>query len=82
MDAINPNVTGKKAFSITEFCQLHEISRGTYYNLKKMGKAPKEMEVLGRKLISDESGAAWRRQMEAAARAGLKVNTETEHRIT
>jgi hypothetical protein len=67
MDTINPGVTGKKAFSITEFCQLHGISRATYYNLKKLGKAPKEMEVLGRKLISDESGAAWRRRMETEA---------------
>jgi predicted DNA-binding transcriptional regulator AlpA len=64
METINSNVTGKKAFSITEFCQLHGISRATYYNLKKIGKSPREMEVLGRKLISDESGAAWRRQME------------------
>jgi hypothetical protein len=69
MDAISPGVTGKKAFSITEFCQLHGISRATYYNLKKLGKAPKEMEVLGRKLISDESGAAWRRQMETETAA-------------
>jgi predicted DNA-binding transcriptional regulator AlpA len=68
MDTTNPtNVSGRKAFSITEFCQLHGISRATYYNLKKIGKSPKEMEVLGRKLISDESGAAWRRRMETEA---------------
>jgi predicted DNA-binding transcriptional regulator AlpA len=60
-------VTGKKAFSIDEFCKLHGISRATYYNLKKEGKGPREMAVNARKLISDESAADWRRQMEAAA---------------
>ncbi|SNB54374.1 hypothetical protein SAMN05414138_10221 [Rhodoplanes sp. JGI PP 4-B12] len=67
METINQSVTGKKAFSIEEFCQLHGISRATYYNLKKEGKGPREMAVLGRKLISDESAAMWRQQMEVAA---------------
>ena len=58
---------GKKAFSIDEFCKLHGISRATYYNLKKDGKGPREMAVNSRKLISDESAADWRRQMETAA---------------
>jgi hypothetical protein len=66
MDTIQANTTGKKAYSITEFCALHGISRATYYNLKKAGKAPREMEVLGRRLISDEAGAQWRQQMTAA----------------
>jgi len=67
MDTIQANMTGKKAYSINEFCALHGISRATYYNLKKVGKGPREMEVMGRRLISDEAGAQWRRQMEAAA---------------
>lgn len=66
MDTIQSNVTGRKAFSISEFCALHNISRSTFYNLKKVGKAPAEMEVMGRRLISEEAAATWRRQMEAA----------------
>jgi predicted DNA-binding transcriptional regulator AlpA len=64
VETIQPS---KKAYSINEFCALHNISRSTYYNLKKSGQAPKEMVVMGRRLISDEAGAQWRRQMEAAA---------------
>jgi predicted DNA-binding transcriptional regulator AlpA len=61
------NVTaGKKAYSIAEFCFAHGISRATFYNLRKVGQAPKEMSVMGRRLISDEAAAQWRRQMEAA----------------
>jgi hypothetical protein len=67
METIQANVTGKNAHSIAEFCRVHGISKSTYYNLKKVGKGPREMVVLGRKLISAESGAEWRRQMEAAA---------------
>ncbi len=67
MDAIQANTTGKKAYSINEFCALHGISRSTYYNMRKVGKAPREMTVMGRRLVSEEAGAEWRRQMEAAA---------------
>jgi predicted DNA-binding transcriptional regulator AlpA len=67
VQTIQQNVTGKKAYSIPEFCRLHGISKSTYYNLRKAKKGPREMEVLGRKLISEESGAAWRQQMTEAA---------------
>jgi hypothetical protein len=55
----------KGAYSISEFCAAHRISRATYYNLRKSGKAPVEMEVGARRLISDEAAATWRRLMEA-----------------
>jgi predicted DNA-binding transcriptional regulator AlpA len=67
MDTINPGTTGRKAFSIDEFCTEHNISRATYYNLIKVGKAPQQMKVGARRLISIEAAAAWRRQMEAEA---------------
>ncbi len=67
MDTINPGVTGKAAFSIDEFCADHGISRATFYNLKKVNKAPLEMKIGTRRLISVEAAAAWRRQMEAEA---------------
>jgi hypothetical protein len=66
MDSIQPGVTGKKVFSISEFCRAHGIGRSSYYNLKKAGRAPVEMTVLSRKMISEEAAAAWRRQMEVA----------------
>jgi hypothetical protein len=74
MDTIHGSVTGRnpqagtvrQAYSIQEFCDAHSISRATYYNLRKAGKGPIEMEVNARKLISIESASAWRKQMEAA----------------
>jgi hypothetical protein len=55
---------GGGASTIDEFCAAHKISRATFYNLLKIGKAPRVMVVMRRRLISDESAAAWRRQME------------------
>jgi hypothetical protein len=59
--------TGRKAYSIDEFCKAHGLSRSTYYNLKKLGLGPREMSVLTRKLISDEAAAEWRRERETNA---------------
>jgi hypothetical protein len=68
METIRSNLTGgKAAFSIDEFCAGHGISRAMFYVLKKTGKAPVEMKVGTRVLISIEAAAAWRRQMEVEA---------------
>jgi hypothetical protein len=55
---------GRKAFTVPEFCRDHRICVATFYNLKKVGKAPRTMRVLNRTLISVEAAAEWRRQME------------------
>ncbi|MER8654413.1 hypothetical protein [Mesorhizobium sp. M0847] len=48
------------ALTIPEFCQANRISRGSFYNLKKAGKAPRLMVVGNRILISPEANAEWR----------------------
>jgi len=59
-------VDRKAASSIDEFCAAHSISRAMFYKLLKQGNGPRLMNVGTRKLVSDESAAEWRRQMEAA----------------
>jgi hypothetical protein len=56
-----------EASSIDAFCKAHDISRATFYNLKKLGKAPRSLIVGRRRLISTEAAAAWRRAMEEPA---------------
>jgi hypothetical protein len=53
-----------EAMSVSAFCEAHGISRGTFYNLKLRGVAPKSMLVGRRRLVSAEAAAAWRRAME------------------
>jgi hypothetical protein len=58
------------AMTIAEFCKAHRISRGLYYNLKNEGRGPREMWIsAGRRAISQEAAAAWRREREAEAEA-------------
>ena len=55
---------GRVAFSIREFCSRHGISRAHFYNIRKLGLGPLEMDVGGRKLISIEAEHDWRRARE------------------
>jgi predicted DNA-binding transcriptional regulator AlpA len=69
METVNPSQAHRSAVSIREFCDRHGFSIASYYNLKKLGKSPREMHVGKRVLISDEAGADWRRAMEAETAA-------------
>ena len=55
--------TDRDAYSVEEFCRRHNISRGTYYNLKKEDR-PTEARVGHRVLITREAAEAWRRARE------------------
>lgn len=53
------------AFTVSQFCKAHAISRWGFYELQKKGRGPRTMRVDGRQRISIEAAAEWRRQMEA-----------------
>ena len=53
-----------EAFSIKGFCHAYNLSRAGLYRLLAAGLAPKIRKVGGRRLISRESAAEWRRAME------------------
>jgi hypothetical protein len=55
----------RAAFTVPEFCEAHRISQAKYYEMKKDGWGPVEMEVGRRRLISFEAAAEWRRKREA-----------------
>jgi hypothetical protein len=59
----------KQAYSVTAFCQLNSISRALYYKMRAEGKAPTEIRVGRRVLISQEAAAEWRRRMETETAA-------------
>ena len=55
------------SFTIVEWCRRHGISIATYYNLKAAGQAPEEAVVRGRRLVTKEAAAKWRREREEAS---------------
>jgi hypothetical protein len=57
----------KFAFSIDEFCAAHDLCRASFYNAVRRGEGPRVMLVGGRRLISIEAAAEWRREREVAA---------------
>jgi predicted DNA-binding transcriptional regulator AlpA len=58
---------GGKALSISQFCARNNISRSFFYKLKKRGKAPRMMEVDGRRIISPDAERDWRLERERDA---------------
>lgn len=54
----------KATFTITQFCDDHNISRTHFYELVKQGKGPRLLRVGRRTLVSQEAAADWRRRME------------------
>ena len=57
----------RTAYTISEFCQAHRISRAYYFKLRHQGLAPREMHVGTRVIISGEAAADWRREREDEA---------------
>src|SRR5262245_52008950 len=57
----------RAAFTVPEFCEAHRISVAKYYEMKKEGWGPVEMEVGRRRLISYEAASVWRRERETTA---------------
>lgn len=67
MDTSHHTVTGRKAFGIEQFCEEHSFSRATFYNLLKVGKAPRVTKIGARRIITVEDAAAWRKMMAEAS---------------
>ena len=65
MAMTEPGTTGRKAYSIDEFCGIHGISRAMLYKLLARDAGPRLMRVGARVLISDEAARDWRRAMES-----------------
>jgi hypothetical protein len=52
------------AYSVPTFCARHNISTGTYYNLRRRGLGPHESRVSDRRvIITKEAAAEWRRRL-------------------
>jgi predicted DNA-binding transcriptional regulator AlpA len=57
-----------QAYTVSQFCEAHGISRALFYLLlKDKNRAPAIMRAGRRVLISAESAAAWRARMTALA---------------
>jgi len=53
--------------TVAEFCSTYRISRGTFYNLLREGRAPRTCMIGRRRLISLPAADEWRQQLEKNA---------------
>jgi hypothetical protein len=58
----------RAAYTLAEFCEAHRISRSSLHRLRKAGKGPDVTNVAGRRIITFESAARWRKQRTAASK--------------
>lgn len=64
--------------TIAEWCRGYNVSRSTFYNLKRLNKAPRLLMLNGGFRITPEADAEWRRDREAdAARRDAAARSTT-----
>jgi hypothetical protein len=64
----------QSAFSISDFCKSHDISRAYFYQLVASGLGPRLIKLGRRTLVSAEAGADWRREMEERTAAQAQTH--------
>jgi hypothetical protein len=58
---------GRAAYTVSEFCTAHRISRSKLYQLWTAGAGPRFIQIGTKRIISTEAAADWRREGEAAS---------------
>jgi hypothetical protein len=57
----------RAAYTLSEFCEAHRISRSQLYKYWQKGQGPRFFWVGTKRCISIEAAADWRREREAEA---------------
>ena len=65
-------------YSIPEWCELRRVCRATYYNRKKLGRAPRSIKIGNKRIITAEEDAAWVQREIAETEAADAQGAETE----
>jgi hypothetical protein len=55
--------------NIPSFCLNNDISESKYFSLKRQGRGPREIELDGRIIITEEAERDWHAAMEAETQA-------------
>jgi len=68
----------RAAFTISEFCRRHGISRPTYFKERDLGRGPKEMRFGAVVRISSAAEAEWQRERENPQGAEAEAVRKTQ----
>ena len=64
------------------FCESNRISESLYYELKRKGKGPREIELNKRIIITEDAERDWRREREAETMAKRRARDAAAQRAT
>ena len=70
------------AHTIPSFCVSNAISESLYFELKRKGKGPREIELENRIIITPDAERDWRREPEAETMAKRRVRDAAAQRAT
>jgi predicted DNA-binding transcriptional regulator AlpA len=65
--AVGNRGTERAAYTVSEFCAAHRISRSTLYELWAAGAGPRFILVGSKRIITVEAAADWRRRGEVVS---------------
>lgn len=73
--------TGRAAYTVSEFCDAHRVSRSKLYQLWAAGVGPRFIQIGTKKIITIEAARDWRRSGEQAAaqRPGKRTCGSSPH---
>jgi len=57
--ARGPPPEGVDSYTISQWCWIRNVSRTTYYRMKKQHRNPREIRVLGRRMITKQADREW-----------------------
>jgi hypothetical protein len=66
------------AHTIPSFCAANHISEAFYFQLKRAGKGPREIQLNKRIIITPEAEQDWRREREAETAAANATKAAAE----
>jgi hypothetical protein len=70
------------AHTIPSFCESNAISESLYFELKRKGKGPREIELENRIIITEDAERDWRRAREAeTAERRQRVRDRIERKV-
>jgi hypothetical protein len=75
----SPARCDRGAYSVTRFCDAHDIGRAALHRLWKFGLGPRYFRVGNRTLIGVEAASEWRALMEQITAKDKKKPSEGEH---
>jgi hypothetical protein len=55
----------RRAMTVAEWCAARRLSKGMFYKLRRMGRAPRTYTVGTRRFISQEADAEWQAAQES-----------------